>query len=58
MPAKDNKFIKLVYEGDAQMRQINDNETNQDMSYEYTYMQKLGIAVLTNLKWGVWNIVA
>lgn len=58
MPAKDNRFLKLVYEGDAEIRQVVDHTENQDFTYEYKYMQKLGLAVLTNLHWGIWNLTA
>lgn len=57
MPMADNKFIKLVNEGDAQAYQITDPATRRDMTYEYEYQLKMGIAVVTNLKWGMWNIV-
>lgn len=57
MPMTDNKFIKLVNEGDAQITQVTDPTTRRDMTYEYEYQMKFGIAVVTNLKWGMWNIV-
>ena len=57
MPMADNKFIKLVNEGDAQITQVTDPTTRRDMTYEYEYQMKFGIAVVTNLKWGMWNIV-
>ena len=57
MPLADNKFIKLVNEGDAQITQVTDPTTRRDMTYEYEYQMKFGIAVVTNLKWGMWNIV-
>ncbi len=57
MPMTDNKFIKLVNEGDTQITQVTDPTTRRDMTYEYEYQMKFGIAVVTNLKWGMWNIV-
>lgn len=57
MPTGDNKFVKLVNEGQPEMRQVNDNTTNLDMTYDYRYMFKLGIAVMIGLRFGVWNIV-
>ena len=56
MPTGDNKFVKLVNEGQPEMRQVNDNTTNLDMTYDYRYMFKLGIAVMIGLRFGVWNI--
>lgn len=58
MPVGDNKFIKLVNEGAPEMRQVNDNTVNQDMTYDYRYMFKMGVAVQINLLFGVYNIAA
>ena len=56
MPVGDNRFIKVVNEGQPEMRQVNDNTVNQDMTYDYRYMFKMGVAVMVNLLFGVWNI--
>lgn len=52
----DNKPIKLVNEGEAIVKQINDGETNQDMTYEYELMQKLGINVVINQLFATYEI--
>lgn len=57
MPVGDNKFIKVINEGQPEMRQVNDNTANQDMTYDYRYMFKMGVAVMVNLLFGVYNIV-
>ena len=56
MPVGSNKFIKMVNEGQPEMRQVNDNTTNLDMTYDYRYMWKMGVAVQINLLFGVYNI--
>lgn len=56
MPTGDNRFVKLVNEGQPEMRQVNDNTTNLDMTYDYRYMFKMGVAVMIGLRFGVWNI--
>lgn len=56
MPVGDNKFIKVINEGQPEMRQVNDNTMNQDMTYDYRYMFKMGVAVMVNLLFGVYNI--
>lgn len=56
MPMTDNKPVKLVNEGEAYVKQISDSDTNQDMTYEYEYMQKLGINVIINQLFGTWTI--
>ena len=56
MPVGDNKFIKVVNEGNPEMRQNNDNTVNQDMTYDFRYMFKMGVGVQIGLLFGVWNI--
>lgn len=54
MPLMDNKFIKVVNEGDPEMRQVQENTVNQDMTYDYRYMFKMGVGVIVNLIFGEW----
>lgn len=54
MPIMDNKFIKVVNEGQPEMRQVQDNTINQDMTYDYRYMFKCGVGVIVNLIFGEW----
>ena len=56
MPASEEKFIKLVNEGDTQLRAITDKDTLMDMTYEQEMMTKLGVAVMLNSAFGVWDI--
>lgn len=58
MPIVDNKFVKLVYEGDARIKEVTDNKELQDMTYEFKYLTKLGVATLIGRYFGVWNAVA
>ena len=51
-----NKFIKVVNEGDSQISQVTDKDTNRDMSYEYEYQFKMGISVILNTVFGAWTI--
>ena len=52
MPIGDNKFIKMYEEGDAQMNEVTDGNTNLDMTIEYEYQQKMGVATVINKKFG------
>ena len=52
-----NKFIKLVNYGETQISQVTDKDTNRDMSYEYEVLYKMGINVILNTVFGVWEIV-
>lgn len=56
MPVGDNKFVKVVNEGQPEMRQVQDNVTNQDMTYDFRYMFKIGVGVQIGLRFGVWSI--
>ena len=52
-----NKFIKVVNYGEAQISQVTDRDTNRDMSYEYEMLYKMGINVILNTVFGVWEII-
>lgn len=52
-----NKFIKVVNYGDTQVSQVVDKDTNRDMSMEYEVLYKLGINVILNTVFGVWEII-
>ena len=58
MPVTDLKFIKLVNEGDTQLRAITDKDTNMDMTYEQELQTKLGVAVMLNSAFGVYDLDA
>lgn len=57
MPAADNRFIKVYNEGDAQITEVNDSDTKKDMTIEFEYQMKMGIATIIGKKFGMWNIV-
>lgn len=54
MPVMDNKFIKVVHEGDAQIREVQDMTLNQDFTYDYRYIFSMGVGVIVNLIFGEW----
>ena len=56
MPVADLKFIKLVNEGDTQLRTIADKDENMDYTYESEMMTKLGVGVMLNGAYGVWDL--
>lgn len=58
MPLADNKFIKIFNEGDAQVKEISDGDTNVDKTIEYEYQMKMGIATVIGRLFGVYNITA
>ena len=52
-----NKFIKVVNYGETQVSQVVDRDTNRDMSQEYEVLYKMGINVILNTVFGVWEII-
>ena len=58
MPVADNRFIKMYDEGDAQIKEVTDPNTNMDMTMEYEYQRKMGVATVIGRKFGVWTITA
>ena len=52
-----NKFIKVVNYGETQISTVTDKDVNRDMSYEYELLYKMGINVILNTVFGVWEIV-
>ena len=52
-----NRFIKLVNYGETQVSQVADKDVNRDFSYEYEVLYRMGISVILNTVFGVWEIV-
>lgn len=58
MPVADNKFIKIFNEGDSQVKEISDGDTNTDKTIEYEYQIKMGVGIVIGRLFGVWNITS
>lgn len=58
MPIAEEKFIKVVNEGDTQLMTIADKNANMDMTYEYELQTKLGCAVMLSGAFGCYSITA
>ena len=56
MPLADNKFIKIYDEGEAQVKEVSDGNTNMDKTIEYEYQQKMGVATIINRKFGQYKM--
>lgn len=57
MPVADNRFIKIYNEGEAIVKEVSDSSTNMDMTIEYEYQQKMGVATVIGRKFGCYTIV-
>ena len=58
MPVAEEKFIKVVNEGDTQLMTVADKNANMDMTYEYEMQTKLGCAVMLHGAFGCYDIDA
>ena len=56
MPVAEEKFIKVVNEGDTQLMTITDKDVNRDMTYEYELQTKLGCGVMLHGAFGCYDI--
>ena len=56
MPVAEEKFIKVVNEGDTQLMTVTDKDVNRDMTYEYELQTKLGCAVMLSGVYGCYDI--
>lgn len=56
MPLADNKFIKIYDEGEAQVKEVSDGDTNMDKTIEYEYQQKMGVATVIQRKFGMYTM--
>lgn len=54
----DNKFLKVCYEGAALIREITEAQENLDMSYEYYYVQNVGVAAALSKVFGLVTLTA
>ena len=57
MPVADNKFIKVFYEGDPEIKE-GDGSQNTDNTIDYSYQVKMGIGVIISRLFGIWNITS
>lgn len=56
MPVADNKFIKMFNEGETQIKEVSDGNTNVDKTIEYEFQCKMGVATVINRLFGIWTI--
>ena len=57
LPAgEDVRPVKIVNEGDPIVKEVSDGTQNMDMSFEYMYFHKIGVAVVFNVLYGIYEI--
>lgn len=56
MPVVDEKFVKLVYEGNAMIKEV-EGGVLHDWTQEMKYLSKVGFATVIGRYFGVWNLI-
>lgn len=56
LPGNDEKFIKIIFEGEDWIKQVADNTTNNDASLEYKFLTNFGVATVFGKLFGVYNL--
>ncbi|MDH6674427.1 hypothetical protein M2277_005119 [Paenibacillus sp. LBL] len=56
VPKVNDKFVKIVNEGDALIVDGTNGDVNADFSMEYTFVMKSGIAVIPAAKYGIYRL--
>lgn len=46
LPGTDIKPIKLVFQGESMVREVNDNTENMDMSFDYRFITRFGTQII------------
>jgi len=56
LPTNNDRFIKVVYEGDDLVKQTENEQENNDMSFEYLYLTKFGTNTVFSSLFGIYNL--
>lgn len=56
LPLVDDKFIKIVFEGEDYMKEVNDETVNMDMSFDYKFLTRFGINTVFSTLFGVYTL--
>src|SRR5690606_4184150 len=56
LPANDDKFIKLVFEGDDMVRETTDNTANVDMTFDYSFISHWGVKTVFSSLFGTYTL--
>ena len=57
LPSAENKFIKLVFEGEDYIKQVTEMTANNDMSLEYKFITHFGTAVVLSNLFGSYTLI-
>lgn len=57
LPANDDRFIKLVFEGDSMVKNTTDNTVNTDMTYDHSFITRFGCKLIFSVLFGEYELV-
>lgn len=57
LPATADKFIKVIFEGEDEIKENQDNQTNNDMSVEYKLLTNFGVKTIFSTLFGLYKLV-
>lgn len=56
LPANGVKPVKVIFEGDALVREVNDHTVNMDMSFDYRFITRFGTNVVFSSLYGHYDL--
>lgn len=56
LPTNDDRFIKIIFEGEDRVYEVQDETVNMDMSFEYKFLTRFGTAVVFNTLFGIYTL--
>ena len=57
LPMNDDKFIKIVFEGDSLIKETTDNTKNTDMTYDYGFLTRFGTNVVMSTLFSEYKLI-
>ncbi|HLG28306.1 MAG TPA: hypothetical protein VI423_11015, partial [Paenisporosarcina sp.] len=57
LPANDDRFIKIVFEGDDMIKQTTEATENQDMSLEHKFLTRFGVKTVFSSLFGEYKFI-
>lgn len=56
LPQTNDRFIKIVFEGEDYMKEVTDEQTHVDMSFEYKFITRFGVNSIFSTLFGVYTL--
>lgn len=56
LPQNNDRFIKIVFEGEDYMKEVTDETVNMDMSLEYKFITRFGVSTIFSTLFGVYTL--